>query len=167
MITKKAKNRPHVWCKCLLALMTSGATLRCMRVKVFLMWLVLSVWLAFGAWAQVSMESVANVRLFYWPRTASATTTTTLATGDLFSQWGLPPGSLICCGNAFDRNQAWTFKHRTSSANGATPTDTELAGRVDMEILGYSDVDTSKTPQPNRCKNKLKLSNGEHFRFSY
>ena len=118
-----------------------------MRVKTFFVWLVMSVWLAFGAWAQVSMESVANVRLSYWPRTASATTTTTLATGDLFSQWGLPPGSLICCGNAFDRNQAWTFKHRTTSANGATPTDTELAGKIDMEILGYSDVDTSKPPQ--------------------
>ena len=118
-----------------------------MRVKTFLAWLALTVWFAFGAGAQVSMESVANVRLSYWPRTASATTTTTLATGDLFSQWGLPPGSLICCGNAFDRNQAWTFKHRSSSANGAAVTDTELAGRIDMEILGYSDVDTSKTPQ--------------------
>jgi formylglycine-generating enzyme required for sulfatase activity len=72
---------------------------------------------------------------------------TTLTTGDLFSQWGLPPGSLICCGNAFDRNQAWTFKHRTASANGATATDTELAGRIEMKILGYSDVDTSKPPQ--------------------
>ena len=71
-----------------------------MRIKIFVAWLVLSVWLAFGAWAQVSMESVANASISYSPQVAPKTTTTKLTLNDLFAQMGLSAGGLICSGNA-------------------------------------------------------------------
>jgi formylglycine-generating enzyme required for sulfatase activity len=103
--------------------------------------LVLALSFAFKAGAQVPVESVANATLLHWPNWTPTLQTTTLKLSDLFARMGLSAGSLICTGNALDPLEALSFKHRKPAAiQGGVPTDTSLAGKMDMEVLGYSQV---------------------------
>jgi sugar lactone lactonase YvrE len=114
--------------------------------------------LAFEAMGQTPMESVASISLSASPRTAPKLSATSLSLSALFAQMGLPSGVLICSGNPLDRTQPWTFKHRKPAAlKGETATDTELAGKLDVEVLGYSEVGTYKDPSATAPKVAVKL----------
>ena len=112
-----------------------------MLLKSISVGLVLALSFAFKAGAQVPVESVANATLLHWPNSTTTLQTTTLKLSDLFARMGLSSGSLICTGNALDPFEALSFKHRKPAAiKGGVPTDTSLAGKMEMEVLGYSQV---------------------------
>lgn len=97
--------------------------------------------------AQIPMESVTQFSLSCSPRTALKTTTSTMTNGSLIAQMGLSGGSLVCVGDARDRIAEWKFKHiRVSTLKGAPATETDLSGKIQMEVLGYSEVGTPGAP---------------------
>lgn len=125
---------------------------------------ILTVFLTFvffsslGALGEMSMESVTTMSLSYSPRSATRATTNALSMSNLFTEMGLSVGSLICSGNPLDRTEVWTFKHRKPSATkGGAATDTPLAGKLDLEVLGYSEVGTYRAPSTTPPKSTVNL----------
>jgi formylglycine-generating enzyme required for sulfatase activity len=104
------------------------------------------------------VESWATLNFQYAPLTAASKSTITVSGGSLIAQLGLSGGGLICVGDAQDRMAAWSFKHRAyAPIAGVAPTETDLSGILKMEVLGYSEVGSAKSPSSTVPKRPLRL----------
>jgi formylglycine-generating enzyme required for sulfatase activity len=98
-----------------------------------------------SGFSQVPMESALTLSVSYAPRSSSKSATKTLSSAGLIQQMGLSGGSIVCVGDASDPLGVWTFKHvLPSKVKGGSAVETDLSGKIGMEVLGYSDVGTYK-----------------------